>query len=240
YGGQTLPRLLDNAAIATLNTTTITLLDHGPLQGGYTTTALNWNGDGKSDVFVATLNKGYLFSGATIASKTSVVIADRLFELTHDNINNFAVTPIVGGDVNGDGLEDLLFFDEAAGSGNRIYVLAGRPNVRLPGTALTLALNADVIITMGEHIFGTDPNQTRAKAYAARLGDVNNDGYDDIGVTLDLEIEGPQEASAFIFYGSSDYARGPGAPQKAKSLTDANIALTRQLPGQLTGGLGLG
>src|SRR6187399_1121421 len=110
------------------------------LPDSYEAYALNWDGDAKSDIFISAPNKGYLFTGATIMTRklagNPVVLSDRLFELAHDVVTNFAVRGVVAGDINGDGMDDLLFTDKANGVGNRVYVLLGRPASRLPGIVL--------------------------------------------------------------------------------------------------------
>src|SRR5262249_39054819 len=140
-GGQDLPRVIDNTTLASLNRETITLSGNAAL-GEFEVYALNWNGDNKADVFVGTPAKGLLFSGATIMATASLVDTDRLFELNQEVVNKFAVTGILAGDINGDGLDDLLFHDKEPGAGNRVYFLAGRPDSALTASSLTLGTAA--------------------------------------------------------------------------------------------------
>jgi hypothetical protein len=201
---------------------------------------LNWNGDGKADVFVAAPDKGRMFSGATIMARKQqglgVANANQLFEVQHHNFNDFAARGIVAGDVNGDGLDDLLFRDEVTPVEDvkSVYFLPGRPDNRLLSTLIQLPSQSQVIIKSRDVQLGAQESDLGI----FRLGDLNRDGYDDFGVVVNLEVEGPEEASIHIFYGSGQYA-ATGAIAQTFELGDADVAIARQLPGQLAGGLGL-
>src|SRR3989442_8981074 len=99
----------------------------------------------------------------------------------------------------------------APGAVMRVYVLAGRPDNRLPASSLALGTYAEAILTFGDRTVGS----SLAGMGLARLGDLNRDGYDDFGVSLDGEREGPQEASVYIYYGSrgSPRRRPPLGPR---------------------------
>src|SRR2546427_3266716 len=165
FGGQSLPRLLDPTALATLRTKTV-VVTSSVKSVAYDATVLNWNGDGKRDLFIAAPDKGYLFSGATIMdpAKPSLAVSDRLFEVTHDDPASFAVRGIVAGDVNGDGLDDLLFQDKAPGAGSRVYVLAGRPDNRLPASSLALGTYAEAILTFGDRTVGSEEHTSELQS----------------------------------------------------------------------------
>ena len=108
------------------------------------------------------------------------------------------VEAIVAGDVNGDGLDDLLVTDRGfvtyrADSGldnvGRSYIITGRD---LAG-GISLLQDSHQIIqarNMGER--------------GAALGDLDGDGYDDFAVTRSVENGQDQIGSAFVYYGSGD------------------------------------
>jgi ELWxxDGT repeat protein len=128
------------------------------------------------------------------------------------------LTAIVAGDVNGDGLDDLLLADSGfmvfpsgggAGSGTlsvsdpnvgRAYLLTGRTAV---ASSLNLAAGAEVIV-----------QDFSVGGSLAALGDLNHDGYDDfaIGSTSESRRAGQDDTSRegglFVFLGKADFGAG--------------------------------
>jgi len=149
------------------------------------------NGDGLADIVVGApgamsyAGRAYLHLGSTGGvSPTSALTFSN-----PDGGSGFFGYPVAGaGDVNGDGLPDLLIGASGAGAGGRrafVYLgttpgLGGTPSARVISPAAT------------EDSFASS---------AAGLGDVNGDGYDDIvlGTTGGM----PYPERAYVYRGSS-------------------------------------
>ncbi|MFV2068932.1 MAG: hypothetical protein ACC645_18355, partial [Pirellulales bacterium] len=121
------------------------------------------------------------------------------------------LTVTVAGDVNGDGLEDLLFanpeFVDFGTPGlpmpkyGRVYVVLGRPT---PPATITVA--DDNIVYQDFALGGS----------IAALGDLNRDGYDDFAIGRTEVDASYASGSLLVFYGSAAPASPPmgllGAP----------------------------
>ena len=113
-------------------------------------------------------------------------------------------TATVAGDINGDGLEDIVLanslFVNIAVSGKklppfgRVYVVYGTPTGTGP-----------LIVNLGEHVVYQDFD---LGAGLAPLGDLNRDGYDDLAILRGEETA--QYASLEVFLGSDALAHRKG------------------------------
>src|SRR6266550_3848250 len=107
--------------------------------------------------------------------------------------NDFGWRAAPAGDVNGDGVEDLIVgapsYDGIAGFAGRAYLFYG------PFTGDINAADADAIISA--EAFGDNLGISVASA-----GDVNNDGFDDIIIgARSNDTRGIQSGRVYLFYG---------------------------------------
>ncbi|MEM7471863.1 MAG: VCBS domain-containing protein [Pseudomonadota bacterium] len=185
---------------------------------GYVGAGGDINGDGLDDLVVASKNSD--FGASSNVGFASVIFgkADTAtVELSDINAGTggFAVVGAetfagfpeflsISGDVNGDGLDDLIFgAEEADPNGNssgKSYVVFGKAD----GTAVDLA-DVEAETSGGFVVTGNATFDRAGRAFAA--GDVNGDGLEDlvIGARGD-DPNGLNSGAAFIVFGKSDFA----------------------------------
>ena len=122
------------------------------------------------------------------------------------------------GDVNGDGVNDILIgarYADSAGQGSRgaAYVVFGKPSGQSFGAEVDLsALNG----TNGFRLDGSE-NYAQAGRSVSGAGDINGDGFDDLIVGAE---RGNETGSAFVVFGGS--VIGGGGSLDLTSLNGAN------------------
>ncbi len=191
--------------------------------------ALNFDGDGFDDLLVHRTAMGteqdeetvagWILSGEDISEQPGVVSPDdvalaeilvdetatsdlayqALVPFDDDSQRQRRLNGIAGGDINGDGLEDIVLanpvlvdFDGPEGTRRpfgRVYVLLGHSSDQLPASG-EFAL-ADCALYQDFDL----------GASLAALGDLNRDGYDDVGISRGGESA--QRASLEVFFGST-------------------------------------
>jgi len=143
------------------------------------------------------------------------------------------VTARVAGDVDGDGLDDLILADSSyvrfagedpAPNLGRAYLVTGRVGAPDPdserGGATTIRLDSGSELIVQDFSLGGS---------LASLGDLNRDGYDDFGLGSTQEgrrasqADTTREGGLFIFFGRADF----GASQLSPG--DADLVVTRAL-----------
>ena len=171
------------------------------------------NGDGIDDLIVSSVFNGnsvgaaYVVFGAT-SGLTSLNLADVAagtggFKIIGENIGDQAGTSVSSaGDVNGDGIDDLLvgaWHNYAAGP------TAGAAYVVFGDTSVTTAVNLDDVAngTGGFRIIGEASNDYAGFSVSS-AGDVNGDGVDDVIVGAFGEDTGGNRAgAAYVVYGAT-------------------------------------
>ena len=181
------------------------------------------NGDGIDDVFVGAINNdaggtnagaAYVIFGTT--SGVSAVNLDDItlgtggFKITGEAIANAAGFSVSSaGDVNGDGIDDVIV-GAPRNDGGGSY--AGAAYVIFGATSSVSAVNLDDVAlgTGGFRITGEVPGD-RAGYSVSSAGDVNGDGIDDLIVgARDNDAGGDRAGAAYVIFGTSSSVSAVG------------------------------
>jgi hypothetical protein len=174
------------------------------------------NGDGLSDLIIGAADAGGTGEGYVIFGKTDGTAID-LNGLT--NTDGFVIAGVnpgdrlgrsvsAAGDVNGDGLDDVIlgapgYDPQGRNDAGAAFVVFGKTGDRL------VALSALVVDDrqQGFAIHGADPGDMAGFAVSG-AGDVNGDGFDDLLVSApgDDQLGRLNAGSAFIIFGTSEGA----------------------------------
>lgn len=178
------------------------------------------NGDGLGDVVVGTSKATFVVFGR--GDESPVQLAE--WEAGNDRlgyrISASGAAVAGGGDVNGDGLDDVLVGVPGSTLGGRIYIVPGqRTSKPVSVRDLEDEDNPGFVISAGYEVGGeefwppTRPDQ--AGHSVAVAGDVNGDGYADVivGAPETQSVEGRQVGSAYVVFGKPD-----GAPVALQAL----------------------
>ena len=163
------------------------------------------DGDGLDDVIVSAQGErdagaAYLFTGSSLAAGTTLSADDADYTFVGSDSNDDAAHAVAGaGDIDGDGLDDIIFGAAGHDSSNRndgaAYIVLG---ASLVSGATTDLSNADDIL-IGE---GTGH---AAGSAIAGAGDIDGDGLDDILVGAE-GFERPSDSrevgGVYVLYGS--------------------------------------
>ncbi|MCA9354598.1 MAG: FG-GAP repeat protein, partial [Candidatus Kaiserbacteria bacterium] len=199
------------------NTADVTLT--GSIAGENTGTAIgvaDYNGDGVKDVavgaygYTSRTGRTYIFYGPVSSDVTSN--ADVVY--TGEAGNNFFGYAITSGDLNSDGIDDLVATARA------YSVTQGRAYVFYGGSmSSSSASAADVVLSGGASsmFFGN----------SVTIGDLNNDGTDDLAIGA-IAVSSSQGA-VYIFYGGmmvSESASGADVTLTGESSTNGQFGFT--------------
>ena len=222
YGSATGPGDLDLGALTPDQGFRIDGAAAGDLSGGPVASAGDVNGDGFDDLVIGAAgtdpdgrtNAGgaYVILGGATRPGTldlGALTAAQGFRLdgaaAFDNAGRSVAS---AGDVNGDGLDDLMVGAPQAGPGGQY--LAGSTTVVFGSAAAPGDLDLDALApAMGFRLDGAAALDQSGRSVAS-AGDVNGDGFDDLVIgALFADPNGSSSGSAYVVFGS---ATGPGTP----------------------------
>jgi hypothetical protein len=212
FGGGPLPSTVDlNATAADL---TVYGADAGDVSG-ISVAAADIDGDGTDDLIIAAryadpaggseAGETYvIFGGGSLPSTIDLNSTAADLTVYGDDGGDISGNAVAGGDINGDGVDDLIIAaphaSPAGGVGaGEIYVIYGGTSlpstIDLNSTAPSLTIYGD---DAGDH-FGSGIDAGVA------AGDINGDGVDDlaIGASLADPAGGSEAGEAYVIYGGA-------------------------------------
>lgn len=168
------------------------------------------NGDGLADIIIGANNTpdyggGYLVFGKSDGS--SVELSDVASGDGGFFIDSFSTSSSLGlnvsdaGDINGDGLADLLISSQSANNGKgATYVVFGQTDT----SAVEISNVHNEIGSAGFAIHGVD-NMDASGHSISSAGDVNGDGLDDVIIgAIGADPNGNRSGASYVVFGKSD------------------------------------
>ncbi len=196
------------------------------------------DGDGISDIMLSSpgadpdgrINAGQvyvLYGGHHIGDAGTIRVPDAIVPANGLIINGVHAGDKAGarlgaaGDFNGDGYGDLLitayFAVPEPGARGLVYLVYGGPDLTEDGTFELADLDGtNGFVIHGTSYEGSGNHHLQTGQYITGVGDVNNDGFDDIAVTGDSLILGAQDFVAIVKGGTNV------APNGTLELEDLN------------------
>ena len=195
-------------------------------QLGQSVSAGDVNGDGFDDLIVGVWGAGdgaaYVIYGKATAFPAVLDIAAIAagtggFAIAGENAGDYAGRSVsIAGDVNGDGIDDLIFGagrdDSGGDDAGAAYVVFGRAD----GFTTPVDLAEIAAGTGGFKIQGAEEDGRAGSAVSA-AGDLDKDGFDD------LIIGAPRSSAAYVVYG---FATGPSAQDDSFTASEEGPAIT--------------
>ncbi len=197
---------LDLAALDGSNGFRLGGIDPGDSSGSSVSTAGDLNGDGLDDLIIGAPNASETY---VVFGKASWAGTPSLDLETLDGTNGFRITgesfDLTGksvhgaGDVNGDGIADIIVGAPYAGGSGESYIIFGKAD-------WTDTPVVDVATLDGSNGFRlTDAGPSEFGFSVSSAGDVNGDGFGD----LIIGAAGYDQGSAYVVYGKENWAGTP-------------------------------
>ena len=182
----------------------------------------DFNGDGLNDVIVGALRSGVGNSGrAYVVFGREAPFNSPLLLSALDGSNGFALSGEASGDgagysvsgagdLNGDGLDDVVVGSLGGGDFGRAYVVFGRR-----GNAESVVALSSLDGSNGFALGGEMAGSGRTRFFVGGAGDINSDGLDDIVVGTPLLDDPitfePQVGRGYVIFGARDLIFHDGA-----------------------------
>ena len=164
---------------------------------GFTVAAGDLNADGFGEVIVGSPEFGALNNGSVdivygSAARLSGITSSSSTLTGLSNLEQLGLALAAGGDVNGDGIEDLLI----GTFGNRAHLVLGTP-----GNIASAVINAVPSAIRFNGTLGQNAGES-----VAFVGDVNGDGFEEFVVSAHRSNDAGQNAGmVFFVYGRANY-----------------------------------
>ena len=187
----------------------IFLGESGGDQAGYeTSSAGDIDGDGLDDILVSAIQneetggassgKVYLILGSSLQTSSTIDLGNADYSFLAENIGDHLGSSVASaGDVDGDGLDDILIGAAQNNTGGseagKVYLILGATLMGHNGSTFNLG-NAD-------HSFLGSAAGNHTGNYVAGIGDVDGDGLDDIMIGASQADN--QSGRSYLFFGAS-------------------------------------
>ena len=190
------------------------------------------DGDGLADVLIGAdgddggieAHASYVILGRSLGTSSTIDLSQADYKLIGENSYDYASQVSSAGDVDGDGLDDILVgaagCDDGGSLSGAAYVILGR----------SLGTNSTIDLSQVDYkLIGENPGDY-AGATVANAGDVDGDGLDDILVgALHYHGQYPNQGAVYVILGRSL------GTNSTIDLSQANYKLTGDSAGEYAG-----